>query len=132
MIKHERLRAINKRVLNPQILKFAGKTPGPLGVVQHIGRRSGKSYKTPIMVERIKGGFLIALTYGADVDWYRNVMAAGGGVLRWHNRKYAIAKPEPVDASKAMQRFPLPMRAILRLNNTEDFVQVRSRAVEFA
>ncbi len=125
MRKHERMRGFNKRILNPLMLKLAGRNHLPFAIVRHVGRRSGKSFETPIIVKPVKGGFVIALTYGADVDWYRNLMAAGGGGLRWHGREYAIGKPEPMDSSLGISRFPLPMRMILRLNHTEDFVQVK-------
>jgi deazaflavin-dependent oxidoreductase (nitroreductase family) len=128
MRKHERLRAFNKRIFNPLMRTFAGKRYAPLAVVRHVGRRSGKAFETPIIVEPTKDGFVIALTYGADVDWYRNLMAAGGGGLRWHGREYAIEKPEPTDSKIAMMLFPLLLRIILRLNRTEGFVLVRYKA----
>src|SRR5213592_325827 len=97
MKKHERLRAFNKRFLNPLMLKLAGKKYVPLAVVRHVGRRSGKTFETPIIVMPVRGGFVIALTYGSDVDWLRNVMAAGGGVMLWQGRAHPFGKPEPVD-----------------------------------
>src|SRR4051812_25980471 len=119
MKKHERLRAFNKRFFNPLMLKLAGKKYVPIAVVRHVGRRSGKPFETPVMARPVRGGFVIALIYGSDVDWYRNVMAAGGAIMRWQGRERAIAKPEPADSKKAMPLFPLPLMVILRLNDTE-------------
>jgi hypothetical protein len=48
---------------------------------------------------------VIALTYGPEVDWYRNMLAAGGGTLLWHKRVYVVGKPEPIDAKKLCERF---------------------------
>src|ERR1700747_688030 len=57
---------------------FAGWLPG-FGILTHVGRKSGKVYRTPINVFRAPGGFIIALTYGGQSEWVKNVLAAGGG-----------------------------------------------------
>jgi deazaflavin-dependent oxidoreductase (nitroreductase family) len=125
--KHERLRAFNKRFFNPLMLKLAGKKYVPFAVVRHVGRRSGKTFETPIIAKPVRGGFVIALTYGSDVDWYRNVMSAGGAIMRWQGKEHAVGKPEPLASKVAMPLFPLPLRLILRLNHTEEFVLVRNK-----
>src|SRR5689334_2336121 len=66
-------RAVTNRVTRP----LATRLPR-LGIVVHRGRRTGVEYRTPVNVFRTPGGFNIALTYGRDADWVRNVMAAGG------------------------------------------------------
>src|SRR5689334_16165528 len=81
---HDRMRFINKRFLNPVTRKIAGAAHSPIALVRHTGRRSGRAFATPIMVRRIAGGFLIALTYGRDVDWLHNLEAAGSGGIRWN------------------------------------------------
>ena len=129
MKKHERLRAFNKRYFNPLMLKLAGKKCVPFAVVRHVGRRSGKTFETPIIAMPVRGGFVIALTYGSDVDWLRNITAAGGGIMRWQGRDHPVGKPERADSKKAMPLFPLPLRVILRLNNTEEFVRVRDQSM---
>ena len=43
------------------------------GVVIHRGRRSGREYRTPVNVFRRRGELLVALTYGPESDWVRNV-----------------------------------------------------------
>ena len=67
-----------KYTLNPLTRKLARSSFGPFSIVRHIGRRSGKPYETPIIVAPIRGDFVIELTYGPDVDWHKNVVAAGG------------------------------------------------------
>jgi deazaflavin-dependent oxidoreductase (nitroreductase family) len=128
--KHALLRRINKAVLNPVIRTFAGKKYVPLALVHHVGRKSGKEFETPIIVARVKGGFVIALTYGADVDWYRNLTAAGGGAIGWHGKEHAVGAPEKIDSKQGMALFPAPLRMILRLNHTEEFVRVRIKKDE--
>jgi len=53
-----------------------------MGLVVHRGRRSGRVYDTPVLVFPADDGYVIALTYGPDTDWIRNVLAAGGCAAR--------------------------------------------------
>ncbi len=122
------LKSFNKRIMNPLILKFAGRTRSPFAVVHHVGRRSGKPYSTPIIVQRNAQGFVMALTYGPEVDWYRNLQAAGRATLLWHGREYAIGKPEPLDVEAGLSAFPPLQRKILRARGTQDFVMATPQA----
>jgi hypothetical protein len=56
---------------------FAGWLPG-FGILTHVGRKSGKVYRTPVNVFRTPNGFIIALTYSSQSEWVKNVLAAGG------------------------------------------------------
>jgi deazaflavin-dependent oxidoreductase (nitroreductase family) len=116
----------NKRVTNRVLGRFAGTPHGPFALVRHVGRRSGKAYETPIIVRRAGDAFVIALTYGDSVDWYRNLLAAGQGTLRWHARTYAIGKPEPLDRATALRAFPAPQQFILRLVGIQHFARMPS------
>jgi deazaflavin-dependent oxidoreductase (nitroreductase family) len=71
----------NKHVTNRLFLLFAGRL-SPFAIVNHKGRRSGRGYRTPILAFPTEAGFVFALTYGRDVDWVRNLLAADGGTLR--------------------------------------------------
>ncbi len=54
--------------------------------------------------------FVLALAYGSDVDWCRNVLAAGKCTLKWKGREYALARPEIIPAKAALQAYPLSIR----------------------
>src|SRR6266487_5799983 len=69
--------AFNLAVTNRITSQFAARLPG-FGILTHVGRKSGKLYRTPVNVFRAPEGFLIALTYGRESEWVRNVFAAGG------------------------------------------------------
>ena len=122
---HNGIRAFNKHVTNPLLHRFAKASRGPFAVIRHVGRRSGKPYETTIMIWPMGDGFVIALTYGESVDWYRNMLAAGHGTLLWHGRVYAVGKPEPVDVETALPALPLAFRPILR-RRVQHFVRVKS------
>ena len=65
--------------------------PG-FGVVVHTGRRTHRQYRTPVNVFRRADRYIIALTYGPDADWVRNVRASGGCELetRGHTLRLTI------------------------------------------
>src|SRR5258707_12280042 len=96
-----------KHTLNPVTRRLAGTSFGPFASVQHVGRRSGKPYATPIIVSPAADGFVIELTYGPEVDWHQNVLAAGGCTLGWHGRRYPIGRLEPLDSAAGPAAFPV-------------------------
>ena len=124
-----RIRFFNKRVLNRVTLRFAGSPHSPISVIRHVGRRSGRLYATPVIMEPLADTFVLALTYGTAVDWYQNVLAAGRCVLVWHGKEYAVESPGPLDAKTALPAFPLPLRYILQIMGTRDFFGLKSHSV---
>jgi deazaflavin-dependent oxidoreductase (nitroreductase family) len=102
------LRPFTKRVINPVTRLFAGWLPG-FAILTHVGRKSGRTYRTPINVFRRGDHYLFALTYGADVDWVKNVLAAGGCELQTRGRTVRLADP-CVSADPAKGVLPLPLR----------------------
>ena len=125
-----RIRVLNKHVLNPMMGKLAGAPRGPFALVKHVGRRSGKPYQTPILVVPVADGFVIALTYGPDVDWYRNVVAADGCRIVWHAREYVIDGVEPLDTESGRAHFPQPESAVLRLLGIAHYAKLKVAAGE--
>lgn len=124
-MSHDRIRTFNKHITNPLLRRFARSSRGPFAVVRHVGRRSGKSYETTIMVWSLNDGFVIALTYGPEVDWYRNIQASEHCTLLWHGSVYTVGKPEPIDAKAALPAFPRPFQLILERLGTKQFVYVK-------
>lgn len=118
------VRSVLKHTLNPLTRRIAQSSFGPFSIVRHVGRRSGKQYETPIIVAPTEGGFVIELTYGPDVDWYKNVLAAGGCTLLWHGKSYTINKVEPLAADVGKAAYPLPARFILTLLGRHHFAKM--------
>jgi deazaflavin-dependent oxidoreductase (nitroreductase family) len=108
--------------------QFAGWLPG-FGILTHVGRKSGKVYRTPVNVFRAPKGFLIALTYGRETEWVKNVIAAGTCQLETRRLLYQLSAPTIVhDPSR--RRFPLLVRSVLGIIGANDFMQLStSRAV---
>jgi len=123
--------AFNLVVTNRITSLFAARLPG-FGVVTHVGRKSGRVYRTPVNVFREPGGFLIALTYGRDSEWVRNVLAAGGCQLETRGVRYQLFAPTIVH-DPTRRRFPLVVRMILGMIGANDFLRLSiSRAQGFA
>jgi deazaflavin-dependent oxidoreductase (nitroreductase family) len=114
--------AFNLAVTNRITGHFAGRLPG-FGIVIHRGRTSGKVYRTPVNVFRVQGEFLIALTYGRDSQWVRNVLAAGGCQLVTRGKLYELAGPAIVHDS-SRRRFPWLVRLVLGTIAANDFMRI--------
>jgi deazaflavin-dependent oxidoreductase (nitroreductase family) len=82
----------NRSGLNRLTAFIAPWAPG-WAVVVHRGRRSGRTFRTPLWAFRRDGGYVIALTYGPEADWVKNVLAADGCELETRRRRYAVASP---------------------------------------
>lgn len=123
MLNH--IRYFNKRVTNRITGKIAGRRYSPICLIRHTGRRTGTPYETPIMAARTGDGFIFALTYGPNVDWYRNVLASGHATLRWQGQELALEHPQTVDARTGQNAFPFPPSLILRLLGMQHFFQMK-------
>jgi deazaflavin-dependent oxidoreductase (nitroreductase family) len=133
------------KVLNPLFRRLNGRAGVPLlALVYHTGRRSRRTYATPIGVGTTGDAFLIPLTFGSESDWCRNVLAAGGCTIKYQGREYAVTDPVVVDDDSvrvelksafgwfARSQFQamgthhfLRLRASLRSGDAVDVVQVR-------
>jgi hypothetical protein len=122
--------AVLKHTLNPITRRIAHSSFGPFAIVQHVGRKSGKVYETPIIARLIEDGFVIELTYGHDVDWHKNVVAAGGCRMIWNREEYVIDRIEALDAETGIGAFPLLLQLILRILNRNDFEKLKIQRTE--
>ena len=114
------------RLVNRPAARIAGSRLLPFwSVVRHRGRRSGRTYATPVAARRTAEGFAIPLAFGETADWCRNVIAAGGGVVRWSGRDYTVSDPRIVDAERAVAAFHPLQRPFLRLLGIRRVLLVR-------
>ncbi len=120
----DRIRVVNKHMTNKLLIHLAGTDIGLFAVLTHVGRKSGKSYKIPIIVEPVDNGFVIALTYGKKVDWYENVKAKGGCSLKWRNKDYELTDPKFMDPGVALQAFPAVFRIGLRMMGIQYYLRL--------
>lgn len=113
------------RVFNPLATRIAGSRYLPFwAVLLHRGRHSGRAYSTPVVARRTDDGFVIPLPFGEGVDWCRNVLASGGGVIRWSGADYRVVDPAIIDVDPALSAFhPLEQR-LIRLTRIRRFVRL--------
>jgi deazaflavin-dependent oxidoreductase (nitroreductase family) len=117
------LRPFTTHVFNPVARLFAGWLPG-FAILTYRGRKSGRTYRTPINVFRHGDEYVFALTYGSDVQWVKNVIAAGGCEIRVRGRDVRLVDPEVfVDPTRRLM--PLPVRLILALDRVDEFLRMR-------
>jgi deazaflavin-dependent oxidoreductase (nitroreductase family) len=109
-------RVVTNRVVGP----LARYLPG-FAVVSHVGRRSGRTYRTPVNLFTRADGYVIALMYGADSQWVRNVLAAGGADVETRGRRVHLIAPELV-RDPARSLVPKPVRILVRLTNVDEFM----------
>jgi deazaflavin-dependent oxidoreductase (nitroreductase family) len=111
----------NRRITNPFVRTFAGRVPG-LGIVVHQGRSSGRTYRTPVSAfARPDGGFTLALFYGPDSQWVRNVVARGGCTLETSGRSVQLTNPRVVQ-DPSRRPVPVPVRVALGLLRVDHFM----------
>jgi deazaflavin-dependent oxidoreductase (nitroreductase family) len=112
----------NRRFWNPLVLRVAGHLPA-FAIVSHVGRKSGRVYRTPLNAFRTDGGYIIALTYGAESDWVKNVLAAASCELLTGGRWMHLSDPRiEIDPSKG--RAPLPVRLALSLFRASQYMRL--------
>ena len=93
-------------------------------IISYRGRKSGKPYRTPMNVFRDGDDYVFALTYGSDVQWVQNVLAAGGADLQIRNRKIHVIDPELfVDPTRHLM--PLIVRIVLGFARVSEFLRMR-------
>jgi deazaflavin-dependent oxidoreductase (nitroreductase family) len=96
------LARVNRYITNPIQRLWAGWAPS-MGILEHVGRRSGRTYRTPLTVFSTDDGVAILLTYGPDRDWLKNLTAAGGGQMKRHGRTFAVTDPRVVSKAEAAE-----------------------------
>ncbi len=112
----------NRRVTNRILGPIVARLPW-FGILDHVGRRSGRAYRTPVMLFGSGARRVIAMTYGPDTDWARNVVAAGGATVAQRGRILRLASPSIVhDPGRSL--VPPPIRLALRLIGAADFMVV--------
>jgi hypothetical protein len=110
-----------KNSLNRLTTRIARSGRGPFSLVRHVGRTSGRTYETPVILARVPQGFVAELTYGAGVDWYRNIVAAGGCVVVSGGVEYRVDQIEPCGADVGIRAYGNPAAVVLRLLDRHEF-----------
>ncbi|KXO91128.1 nitroreductase family deazaflavin-dependent oxidoreductase [Tsukamurella pseudospumae] len=120
------VRRFNRDVTNPRAVHSAGSPDSTRTVVRHVGRRSGKAYETPVdAFATDRSTLLIALPYGPDTDWVRNVRAAGTVELLRQGETLTASEPRTVATADVLSEIPPGAQRTLRLFGVEQCLELR-------
>jgi deazaflavin-dependent oxidoreductase (nitroreductase family) len=97
-----------------------------LALIRHVGRKSGRTYETPLLLARVADGFVAELTYGENVDWYRNVAHAGRCTVVVNGREYQIDEIREYPYREGRRAFGRPAAYLLKAMARKDFRLLRS------
>ena len=110
---------VTNRILGPIVVYV----PGFRRVV-HVGRRTGRVYRSPVMLFRTGDSAVFAMTYGPDTDWARNVPATGS--CRFESARGALSLADPRVVHDGSRRLvPLLVRPVLWLLRASHFIVMR-------
>ncbi|CAN3130475.1 nitroreductase family deazaflavin-dependent oxidoreductase [Mycobacterium sp. smrl_JER01] len=108
-----RVAQFNKRVTNPVARTITPWLPY-LGTLEHVGRKSGRRYRTPLLVFATRDGYAILIGYGPQSDWLKNVLAGGPTVLHKRGRSVTLVNPRVMSKAEAASLVIRPARLLFR------------------
>jgi deazaflavin-dependent oxidoreductase (nitroreductase family) len=115
------------RAMRPLALRSAGKEGSSTSVVRHVGRRSGRTYETPVIAVQHDDSFLIALPYGERTDWLKNVLDKGSATIVTNGHTYEVDRPEVIPMAEATGYFRPREQRMHRQFHVDAALQVRRR-----
>jgi deazaflavin-dependent oxidoreductase (nitroreductase family) len=118
------IKAFNKHILNPLMLQLAGRKGFYAAALHHVGRKSGSRYATPVRADPTPDGFVIPLPYGTNVDWLKNVMAAGSAELVTGGTVLPVDRPELITAVAAGRHLPVWVKRQLDRHGVSEYLRL--------
>lgn len=118
------LRRFNRSVTNPRMLRTAGAAGEQTSVIEHVGRKSGRTYQTPVDFVPSRTGFLVALPYGTQADWVQNVLAAGSATVVTDGERLDVDGPTIVATADVADLIPSRTLRTLKLFKVEECLRL--------
>jgi deazaflavin-dependent oxidoreductase (nitroreductase family) len=115
------LAQFNRHVTNPIQRMWAGWAP-TMGILEHVGRKSGKPHRTPLTVYSTDVGVAVLLGYGPNVDWLKNVVSGGGGRMRRYGKTFELTDPRVMPKAEAAPAVKGWMRPLFGMMPVEQAV----------
>ena len=123
------MRRINRAFTNP-VMRIVASVVPPLAIVHHVGRESGRPYRTPVLAFPTDEGYVTPLPYGTDTDWCLNVLKAGRCTLELLGREIPVRNPRIVQAEQAVPLLPALLRPGLRLASLPGYLLLDLRKAQ--
>jgi deazaflavin-dependent oxidoreductase (nitroreductase family) len=121
------LRKVNRTLFNPLQMKSAGSAGSYASIVRHEGRKTGNAYETPVVAVPTDDGFVIALPYGSESDWVKNVLVGKQATVVRDGSTYRVEKPEVIAMADAGDSFSLPNQRNHRWFGVDECLRVSGR-----
>jgi deazaflavin-dependent oxidoreductase (nitroreductase family) len=122
------VRRINRDGLNRIQLRLAGRAGATYALLHHRGRVTGAARVTPIGAVPVDGGFEVLLVYGRDVDWLKNLQAAGSAELHHDGHRYLLDQPTFLPAMESS--FAATQASTIRTFRIQEVLRVRARPAQ--
>jgi deazaflavin-dependent oxidoreductase (nitroreductase family) len=119
------VRISNKYLLNPVMIRLAGRNNWYAAAIRHTGRKSGRQYATPVVADRVQDGFIIPLPYGTRVDWLQNVLAAGRATVVAEGESHDVTEPLVIDAATALPLLSPRRRRTFERVGIDNYLKVK-------
>ncbi|MDJ0925702.1 MAG: nitroreductase family deazaflavin-dependent oxidoreductase [Acidimicrobiia bacterium] len=120
------LTSYHKHVTNPVMVRFFSGRSTHAALIHHVGRQSGKAYVTPVTAHRSEDTIIVPLPYGTEVDWLRNLQAAGEGVVKLGGRSFTVDELQVVPVDRVMPLLPSLVVRIVRLHDTKHALRLHA------
>jgi len=115
----------NKRFANKMVRRVgrAGRPHSVFAIIECTGRRTGRTYTTPIRVVEQPDDYIVPLTYGRKTSWYVN-LKHNPGILHWQGQAIPVGHPTLVPSATVTHLLPPPSRFLLWLDGTDECVRI--------
>jgi deazaflavin-dependent oxidoreductase (nitroreductase family) len=110
-------------------MRSAGTEKSNTSVIRHVGRRSGRTYETPVVAVEHDDSFLIAIPYGGRTDWAKNVLASGKATVVTHGQTYGVDQPQVIPMTEATRYFGAKEQKLHRRFAVDTCLQVHCVAI---
>lgn len=94
------------RFLNKYTFNRLAIRRGNSDLLTHVGRSSGKTFRTPLEAIPIKNGYAVLMVYGTQTDWVKNTIQFGSATLQKDGREIALTNPRIVQLDDVRSEIP--------------------------
>ena len=118
-------RRLATRFVDPILRPVAGIVPS-FGVLHHRGRSTGRTYRTPVNVFQRGDTYLFFLTYGSDVHWVKNVLAAGQCAIETRGDTVELVEPKLITDPRLTPAPPVARFIERHFAGASQYLQMRA------
>ena len=102
------------RVVDPWLVRqgIVAQSEGEIGLIEHVGRKSGIVRVSPVHPVATANGFRIIVPLGLESQWAQNVMRAGRCRLQVGEIVYELDEPVLI-SPMLVEELPRPVRRLM-------------------